>query len=458
MYINHKKTGLFIASGFIIFLILNSCTIPDRNTDRSIPEYENILEQHMLKAWYPRCVDTVYGGYYSDFDADWNLRPTNQQKLLVTQTRHVWSSSKAWSYFRDSIYTTAAMQGMDFLRSHMYDEIHGGFFMLRNRDGSAPDNSYRNEKRTYGMAFVINATTAYFEAFADSSALDLAVESYLWVEKHSYDPIHDGYYDHLSDNGDVLHGTMAKDSISIGMKDYNSTLHLLEAYRNLYRIWPDEELGNRLKNLLTLLQDHFFHEKGYMLLHFTPEWEHVSFKDSTQTQIQSATSLDFLTCGHDLEVIWLMHDAARLLDIEDDDITTFTQKVTDHVLKSVWDKENGGIYDKAFYFNNDNNVTILKNTKMWWAQAEALYAFLYMYLVSPDRKEYLDAYQKQWNYIKNNLIDYDRGGWYEYGLDTSPGSIHGRKSYSWKVTFHDSRAMWNCIELFRMHSTILEGK
>jgi mannobiose 2-epimerase len=76
----------------------------------------------LLQTWYPRIIDTVHGGYWTNFEYDWT-RSEDQDKMLVTQARGLWAASRAASVFPDrEVYRKAADHGYRFLTGHMWDE------------------------------------------------------------------------------------------------------------------------------------------------------------------------------------------------------------------------------------------------------------------------------------------------------------------------------------------------
>ena len=98
-----------------------------------------------------------------------------------------------------------------------------------------------------------------------------------------------------------------------------------------------------------------------------------------------------------------------------------------------WDKELGGFYDEGYYFKNKPGITIITNSKNWWAQAEAMNTLLLMADRFPnDPLNYYDKFLEQWNYINTYLIDHKYGGWYDAGLDKSPASKTALKGQIWK--------------------------
>src|ERR1022692_3452528 len=75
-------------------------------------------------------------------------------------------------------------------------------------------------------------------------------------------------------------------------KSMNTHLHVLEAYTNLLRVWPDPGLRASLKRLLEVTMDRIVdNSTGHFKMFFENDWtsltDHVSF-------------------GHDIEGSWLI--------------------------------------------------------------------------------------------------------------------------------------------------------
>jgi mannobiose 2-epimerase len=143
-----------------------------------------------------------------------------------------------------------------------------------------------------------------------------------------------------------------------------------------------------------------------------------------------------------------MLEASHALGIEHDTTTLIAgKKMVDHALKNGWDKKAGGFYDEGYYFKGDSSITILKETKNWWAQAEGLNSLLMMSDYFPDdSNQYFQKFKLQWNYVQTFLIDPNYGGWFEEGLDKEPERRTGLKGHIWKATYHEYRAMSNCAD------------
>lgn len=406
----------------------------------------------LLNKYYPQNVDSLYGGFISTYTFD--FKPTGpQDKFIVTQARHTWTTSKAaLAYPEKTYYIKCAQHGFRFLRDVMWDKKQGGFYNLVDRQGREKVNP-RSPKEAYGNAFAIYALAAYYKTAKDTGALSLVKKAFAWLEKGSHDPVYKGYYQHLTANGTPMVSDASNPEG--GYKDQNSSIHLLEALTELYSVWPDPLVRTRLEEMLYLIRDTMVTKKGFLTLYFTPNLEPISLRDSSETFIRQHKSLDHVSFGHDVETAYLMLEASHALGINNDKATVATGKrMVDHALQYGWDSTLGGFYDEGYYFKNKPGISILLDSKNWWAQAEGLNTLLLMADRFPnDPMRYFDKFKQLWNYVKTYLIDHVNGDWYEEGLDKEPQRKTALKAHIWKATYHNYRALANCIKRLRNPGT-----
>ena len=421
--------------------------------DNILKEMMNSVVENLLDKWYPLSIDKENGGYFTNISFDWKIAE-EQHKMIVTQARHIWTTSKAAILFDNSIYKEAANHEFNFLKNKMWDKENGGFFQMRDGKGEFSDYlGFNEEKRTYGNAFGIYGLAALFELTKNEKVLEFAKEAFNWNEVHAYDSKFQGYFQFLTPEGERFdrnskYKTSAYDKIELGYKDQNSSIHLLEAYTELYNVWPDEKLKKKLNGLLTLIRDIITTPKGYMNLFFDVDWTPISFKNAPKEEREKKFRLDHVSFGHDYETAFLMLEASHTLGLENDlDTLKTAKRMVDHAIINGWDKENGGFYDAGYYFAGKDECTIIQATKNWWAQAEGLNVLLIMSKIFPDNEIYTDYFERQWKYIKNFLLDNEYGGWYEGGLDKEPHFKTGPKGHIWKCAYHTSRALMNCIKM-----------
>ena len=418
-----------------------------------IDHMETSLKYELLEDWYPVSIDTLYGGFLSDFTYDW--KPSGpQNKMLVAQARHLWTASKAAIFYNDDRYRQIARHAYLFLRDRMADKEYGGFYMFLNREGELAGGSFGDIKITYGNAFALYALSAYYGMSADTSALRLARETFIWLDKYAHDPGFGGYYSILGrdgsriDEGDSNAGKI--NWVKTDWKGQNTSIHLLEAFTELYKVWSDSLLRERLLEMLVLIRDTITNDRGSLTLFLQEDWTPVSFHDSSESVRKSNYYFDHISFGHDVEAAYLLTEASQILGIENDTVTAkIARRMVDHALKNGWDNERGGFYDAGYRLSDDEPVTIINDAKVWWTQAEGLNALLLMSGLYPAEDKYHIAFMKQWEYINKYLIDHEHGGWYEEGLDNSPDKLRAPKGSDWMINYHNARALMNCIQMLK---------
>ena len=434
----------------IVLISLTGCEDKKPDTRHNIADaMERNLTLEVLGKWYPQSIDTLHGGFLSAFTYD--FKPTDdQEKMIVTQARHTWTNAKASIRYPDvDHYKTGARHGFKFLKEVMWDKTYGGFYTLVDRQGNVKGDS---SKTAYGNAFAIYALAAHYASSKDTMALALAKATFNWLEKGSHDPVMKGYYQHLQRNGmPIQRQSDTPSTADTGYKDQNSSIHILEALTELYQVWPDALVRERLNEMLLLIRDTIVTPKGYLTLFLQPDWKPISFADSSEDIIGKHHYLDHVSFGHDVETAYLMLEASHILGLHNDTTTLrIAKKMVDHALINGWDNEVGGFYDEGYYFKDKPGITITHDTKNWWAQAEGLNALLLMTDLFPDdNMHYYEKFEKLWKYTDTYLIDHTYGDWYAGGLDKQPEMKMALKGNIWKGIYHHYRSLDNCIQRLR---------
>ena len=397
-------------------------------------EIEQHLRKGLLEVWFPGCLDRERGGFLCDFDYRW--QPAGQQpKSIVFQGRNTWLAARgAMRYGGDSRYIEAARHGFAFLRDKQWDQEHGGWYWKLDRAGDVTPDT-KGVKHAYGIGFGIYACAAVYEATKDPAALDLAKKGFVWLDTHGHDDANGGYNEYFTREGKPILDRASnplgadRDAIGtrVGLKSMNTHIHLVEALATLYRVWPDERVSRRTNELLELVRDRITAPPGAMHQFFRPDWAPVPDLDSF---------------GHDIETGYLLIEAAEALHKADDPKTRAVAKsLVDHTLDYGWDKQSGGVYESG-----EVRGPVHDRRKVWWAQAEALNAFLTMGRLYPDDpRNYRALFEKHWAYCKTNGIDPENGEWYPDALDAG-GKPKSNKASEWKAGYHTGRAMLNAAE------------
>ena len=410
---------------------------PERETYLKLAvEVDKALHQDVLEEWFPHSVDLKHGGFHSHFARDWRELPSDG-KFSVFQGRMTWVAAQV--VLREPAlgdqYIPIVRQGVDFLADVMWDKQDGGFFWGLDDEGKIT-SVFGDEKEMYGIGFCIYGAAAAYQATKDPKALETAKNGFLWADKHAHDSVNGGYFEWLARDGTpivprVPDGTVATNPIGpINYKSMNTHIHLLEAFTQLYEVWPDPTLRSRLEELLAIVRDKICVEPGVMNLYFTNTWQPIPDHDSY---------------GHDVETAYLMLETDEELHQKADEKTErMARMLVDHALAYGWDEQNGGFFREGTTFGKAEDTM-----KEWWVQVEGLNALLMMHeRYGKQDSVYFQRFLEQWAFIRNHTIDRQYHG--DFNLTTPDGTpVTEDKGSIWKAAYHDGRAFWNVSDRLR---------
>jgi mannobiose 2-epimerase len=403
---------------------------------RLATEVETALQNDVLGVWFPRTVDKQKGGFHSHFTRDWQWAPSDG-KFSVFQGRMTWVASQVVRRepAKKEEFVPIVRQGFDFLQNVMWDKQDGGFFWGLDDDGKITPG-FTDHKHLYGISFCIYGAAAAYKATGDPHALSLAKDAFRWIEKHAHDSANGGYFEWLTRDGKPVETHSPDGQLEIapvgpaGYKSMNTHIHLLESLTELYQVWPDPTLRDRLEEMLRIVRDKVCVEPGVMNLYFTPAWQPIPDHDSY---------------GHDVETAYLMLETDEILHKAASPQTERMAKMlVDHALAYGWDDKNGGFFGEGTTFGKAENTN-----KEWWVEVEGLNALLLMHeRYGKQNLVYFQRFLAQWAFIKNHTIDPQFHGL--YNLTTAEGTpLTQDKGSIWKAAYHDGRAFWNVSERLR---------
>lgn len=401
-------------------------------------EVEAMLRQDVLAVWFPRCIDNQNGGFYSSFSRDWTPG-ASQGKFSVFQGRMTWIASQV-AMRRPELkdqFLPIARHGVDYLNNVLWDKQYGGFFWGLDDTGKISP-FYTDGKHLYGISFGLYGAAAAYQATHDPKVLELAQKTFRWIDEHAHDARNGGYYEWLSRDGKVIAGNAENVRLEpipvalfpIGYKSMNTHIHLLESFTQLYEVWKDETLRQRLEELLVINRDKICLGPGVMNLYFANDWRAIPDHDSY---------------GHDIETAYLMLEAEDALGRGHDPKTERMAKMlVDHALAYGWDEQYGGFFQDGTTFGKPES-----KLKEWWVQMEGLNSLLLMHEKYGKQTDvYFKAFQQQWQFIRTYQTDATFHGVYEMiGPDGVP--VNANKGRIWKAAYHDGRALLNVSERLR---------
>jgi mannobiose 2-epimerase len=398
-------------------------------------ETDAMLHGDVLNVWFPRTVDQENGGFRSNFSRDW--QPTlSEGKFSVFQGRMTWIAAQVVMRRPElrAQYLPIVQHGVEYLNNVLWDKQYGGFYWGLDDNGQISP-IYTDGKELYGISFGLYGAAAAYQATHDPKALELAQKTFRWMEEHAHDAKNGGYFEWLTRDGKVVEGDPNRVTLQgvplaefpIGYKSMNTHIHLLESFTQLYEVWKDATLRQRLEELLAINRDKICVQPGVMNLYFTNDWRAIPGHDSY---------------GHDVETAYLMLEAEDVLGQGYDPRTEHIAKMlVDHALAYGWDETYGGFYREGTTFGKPED-----KLKEWWVQMEGLNSLLLMHEKYAQQTDvYFKTFQRQWRVIRNYQTDHKFHGVYEMvGADGNP--VNANKGRIWKAAYHDGRALLNVNE------------
>src|SRR5687768_7527753 len=114
----------FLLIILVFFSVAFQQAIPPDEKQIIAQQMEKSLQDDLLTKFFPRTIDEEHGGFLSSFTYDWKLTGP-QDKMIVTQARHIWTPAKAAQFYPENpVYLKAAKHGVEFLKNTMWDKTN----------------------------------------------------------------------------------------------------------------------------------------------------------------------------------------------------------------------------------------------------------------------------------------------------------------------------------------------
>jgi mannobiose 2-epimerase len=284
-------------------------------------------------------------------------------------------------------------------------------------------------KQIYGQAFCLYGLSEFYRAAGEPIALKEAINLFRLIETHSFDHRRKGYYEAFTRDWQQPEDLRLSEKDANEQKSMNTHLHVLEAYSNLYKCWPDELLRQRICDLLEVFDRYIIGKDSASLgLFFTEDWEPRS------------TTISY---GHDIEASWLLQEAAETIGNEEQ--TQFqpigAQRARALALRIAAAAAEGLDTDGGLWYEKDDGRLVAE--KHWWPQAEAMVGFFNAWQISGNDIWWQRSI-KAWSFVRQYLKAPGNKEWY-WGVLADHTPMPGQdKAGFWKCPYHNSRA---CLEI-----------
>lgn len=378
-------------------------------------EIRNHLENKILPFW-KNLKDDAFGGYYGWMDEDLRLN-RKADKGCILNSRILWFFSSTAALLNDKELTAYADHAYDFL-ARFEDSENGGVYWSVTYDGKPADTT----KHTYCQAFVIYGLAAYCRLTGKKEALEKAKSLVQVIEEKCRDK--GGYLEALKADFSPESNEKLSENGVMASRTMNTLLHVIEAYAELYRVWPDESLKMAATAALKQCLNTVYNPQKHRLEVFFDRDFHPL--------------LDMQSYGHDIESSWLIWDAAE----------TFLSEKEREPWKSMCLDLLCSATDRAFTDHGLHYEIVageVNKTRAWWPQAEAMLGFEFGWRMTRD-SHWLERLKTQWQYIRKVVVDPRENSEWFNELREDGSSIGKPIVEEWKCPYHNGRMCLRLME------------
>ena len=387
-------------------------------TDTFRKEVRHVLESNILNYWLT--LKDPNGGFYGEADSAAEIQYAAPRGAILN-ARIMWAFAAAYRVLKKTEYLVAAVHARDYFLEHFCDHRNGGVYWSVDADGKRLDT----KKQLYAQGFAIYGLSELYRATRDDEVLKNAINLFRIVESRFKDKENGGYIEALTREFTPLEDMSLSAHDINADKTMNSHLHLLEAYANLYRVWPDPDLRDAVNDLLDIVCTKVMAPSGHLQLYFRRDWSVLP---------------GGVSYGHDIETSWLILECASALH----DVDAVNRVRPSALLMGKAGNE-GLRSDGSVMYEKLADGT-LDLSRQWWVLAESVVGNLWLWKYHGDLAA-VDRALSTWAYIRDNLVDYDNGDWFWSVAPDGTPDKESVKAGFWKCPYHNTRMCLQVLEL-----------
>ena len=392
----------------------------ETRTDKFLLEVRENLTSGILPYWLG--LKDPKGGFYGEVSSDGKVL-YDAPRGVILNARIIWSFAAAYQALHETSYLVAAVHARDYFLEHFCDHKYGGVYWSVDKDGERLDT----KKQLYAQGFAIYGLSELYKVTKDDEVLKNAINLYKVVETYFADRENGGYIEALARDFSPLEDMSLSAHDINADKTMNSHLHILEAYANLYQVWPEEELKGAVERLLDIIGTKVMAADGHLQLYFRKDWSVMP---------------GGVSYGHDIETSWLALECAFAL--KDLDIVN---RVRPWALAMGKAGNEGLLPDGSLRYEKLLDGTF-DDSRQWWVQAESVVGNLWLWKYHSDPQG-ADRALAAWKFIKEHLVDAAAGEWWWAMLPDGKPDLSQPKAGFWKCPYHNTRM---CLQVLRIFS------
>lgn len=368
--------------------------------------------------WEKRVLDPEYPGYFNCFDRQGYLTNDMKSGWFIGRTMYTFGAlfneiepKEEWFQILKS--------GREAIDTAFYDK-NGRFNQMLSRDlkvVNGPTSIYTDHFLVKGLYEYIRAIKKIGKDFQEEYEL----ATYL----------SDELFKHIKDEN-----VLKQEGIPTGMQKhsiYFITLIVAMESKNIF----GDKYQYVIDECIHKTMNEFANEK------YKKVFEYIS-SDGTPLLKGCGRIMD---AGHSLESAWFAMREG--IESRRNDYIHKAEEVIDWVINNAYDEEYGGfiqhldvekrIPDKEFQKSDYITLSVDWNDKIWWVQAEALYA-LALSALTNENERHFKYFMKEFKYVQEHFRDKEYGEW--YSILRNDGSIRlDHKGFVLKGPYHVSRCL-----------------
>jgi mannose/cellobiose epimerase-like protein (N-acyl-D-glucosamine 2-epimerase family) len=375
---------------------------------------------NVLSYYYPRCIDTHFGGYIAQLDEQDGHVYDARTKHLVATARAVHNFSVGCLLEGPVWCRAAAEHGLTFLQTGHWDDTHEGYdWLLAGRD---TEDATRH---CYGHAFVMLAGARAHQAGIDRGRETLE-RAFAVVDEHFWEPEHGLCADDASaDWSDVS-----------PYRGLNANMHTCEALLAAYEATGESRYLDRAATIAErVTRDLAQSDDGRLWEHYTADWD-ADFDHNRDDPTHQFRPWGYQP-GHHVEwakLLLILHrHAPEAWHV------TRANALFDTAVDIGWDDAGGG-----FFYTVDREGEPVVTDKYGWEVTEAIGAAA---LLSRHDEAYLEWYDRLWDYAHEHFVNPRHGNWYERVTHEHQrdGPNHG---VAVEPGYHPINNAWVAVQVF----------
>lgn len=371
--------------------------------------------------WEKRVVDKEYSGYLNCFDRQGNLIDSKKPGWFVGRTMYTFAALYNTIEKREE-WLDIARIGRAFMDSSFYAG-KGRFQQMMSREGKVINGPVS----IFTDHFAVKGLYEYMKACPEEIKLK---------DKELAEKLSDRLFENVKDPK-----VLASEGVPSGYQK-----HAINFMTLLVALESRELFGNKYEKILNNCVEKSLYQ--FASDAYEAPFEYIGTDGKPKPEGEGR----LIDPGHTMEAMWFSMRAGK--ECGNTEYGKRAMKILDWVIERCYDEEYGGFYqhvdldgvlEKRFLVNSYAGIPAAWDDKIWWVQAEGLYA-LGMSALYHENEKHFTYFMKMYDYIQKYFRDNEYGEW--YGILKKDGSVvSDDKGFELKGPYHVPRCLMQLVTL-----------